>query len=286
MDCKNCRTELKPEMKFCHECGEKITHKRINVKNLSHNLLYAFGWDNKFLLTIRSLITHPGEFFKEYIDGNRKKYTNPFAFFAIDAALSLLIFNQFEEEYLRASGEIDQSQIEMIQGLINDESEKIKTDSLHNEVSVNQKEQRKEINRLEFQRKQLEMAQTVQKATLKYFNIVSFFLLPIYALFAFLVYRKPYNYGEHIVIGAYIQGITFLSTIVIFLISLMTNPIIYIYSILITVIYYTYAYAKLYQQSFWQAILRLLKFIGIALAFFIVIVILVVVVSILFNGKP
>lgn len=97
MTCKNCNSQLKSEQLFCDNCGSKVIRKRITVKNLSSDLASnVFGWDNKFFLTLRMLILKPHVILKEYIEGARKKYMNPFTLLGLGAAIALFVFNFFQ----------------------------------------------------------------------------------------------------------------------------------------------------------------------------------------------
>ncbi len=255
MDCKNCEKSVTPQTKFCDECGAKIINKRITFKNLIADLFNnAFGWDNRYFVTIRSLITSPHILFKEYINGTRKKYVNPFGFFAIGAAISLLAFNHFSEDYLSLSREVNKKQMEAMNDVILPDTKN--DESLSDNV--------KKLDQNEVLKQQLEQGEQVQKAILKYYNLFSFLLLPFYAIIAFLTFWKPYNYGEHLVINAYIQGFTFLLTTIFFLLSLVISGSIHFFGLVGTIIYYTYAYIRLYNLSFGQVLIRLLKFVVIA----------------------
>ncbi len=95
MDCKNCKSELNPKNNFCSECGAKIIRVRITIKSLIASVLGSLGWDSNFFVTLRHLLYKPQIVFKEYINGTRKKYANPFAFFAISLAISLFVIASF-----------------------------------------------------------------------------------------------------------------------------------------------------------------------------------------------
>ena len=83
INCKNCTFEIKEEDSFCKKCGAKIIKRRITVKSLFSNLLLVLGWDNNYFSTLRYLLYQPQVVLEGYIDGTRKKYANPFSFFAI-----------------------------------------------------------------------------------------------------------------------------------------------------------------------------------------------------------
>ncbi len=254
MNCKNCNLELNQKDDFCRECGAKIIRKRITVKNLFANLLAALGWDNNFFVTLRYLLYKPQIVFKEYINGTRKKYANPFTFFAISLAISLFVFNQYSEQLIELSTNTSlQSEIK------------------ENPVSENIKDVKsKEIFGY---KNQVAFTKGMLKLQMKYYNLYNFLILPIYTLIAFLVFRKPYNYGEHLIINTYLLGLlTFLGTLL-FVFSI--GPLILMF------IYYSYAYNKLYRFTFGQLLLKILKFIGILLLVFLISIVIVVIVKII-----
>ncbi len=272
MDCRNCKANLPDQCMYCGDCGAKVIKERITLRNLLSGLFAnAFGWDNKYFFTLRNLLASPEIPFKGYIDGTRKKFVNPFAFFAIAAAVGLLVFNLFVDEYVNLSRAVNEKQIEIMDGMFNDKTE------------VSRPSSDKNLKAVDFKKQQMEQGAKTQKIILKYFNLIAFLMLPLYALIAFFVFGKPYNYGEHLVINAYIQGVTMLFSIMLFLISLFTSPIIYL-SVLFTVIaYYIYAYKRLYRLSAAKTIVLLMKFIGITLAAVLVLLLFSFMVGILIK---
>ncbi|MEW7289485.1 DUF3667 domain-containing protein [Aquimarina sp. 2304DJ70-9] len=274
MNCKNCKKNLPTKTKFCDECGAKVIEKRITFKNMVSDLfINALGWDNRYFVTIRNLIGAPHILFKEYINGTRKKYVNPFGFFAIGAAISLLVFNQFSEDYLSLTREINKKQMEAMNDVIQPDTKN--DESLSDSVKV--------VDQNELLKEQLERGGKIQKAILKYYNLFSFMLLPFYTIIAYLTFWKPYNYGEHLIINAYIQGVTFLSTTIFFLLSLVTTPSVFSLGILTVVGYYTYAYSRFYNLSVGKALLKVLRFFAILLLMFIVLMILSVIIGIIIG---
>lgn len=261
MNCKNCNTQIASDFKFCNNCGAKVVQKRITVKNLFSNVFQnVFGWDNKFFFTVKTLINSPDKIFHEYIAGTRKKYMNPFAFLVIGMTISIFLFNAFTDDFLNISKEMNIKQMDFM-------AEKLGGD----------------FESTEFRQQQLEQAEQTQSIILKYFNLFTFILLPVYTFIAFLVYRKPYNYGEHLVINTYIQGLGFLFTSIFFVLSVLINPIFYFLTLLILFIYYTYAYGKLYKLKIPESILKLLKFFGILIGFIIILMVLTIIIVIIYS---
>ncbi|MEE9362525.1 MAG: DUF3667 domain-containing protein [Cellulophaga sp.] len=263
--CKNCNRKLLKENKFCGSCGAKVIKHRISIKNLIADLFQnAFGWDNKFLVTVKTLICQPQLILSEYINGTRKKYVNPFTFFAIGMAISLFILSTFSEAFLEVSKENSISQTESTAKMMKTfMGEKFDTATYIKDTVKSTAE--------------------IQKYILKYYNLYSFLLLPVYTFLAFLVYRKPHNYGEHLIINAYIQGFSLLSLSFIFGISILVHPMLFNLNILLLFFYYLYAYRKLYKHSFWRSVLKILKFLGLLILAFIIFCVLGIIITLTFK---
>ena len=116
----------------------------------------------------------------------------------------------------------------------------------------------------EFQEQQMEQSAKINRITLKYFNIFVVLFMPLYTFLAFFVYRKPYNYGEHLVVNSYVQGISFLSSMILFLIAILVHPAFFLMITLpLLVLYYTYIYGQLYRLSIGRSVLKVLIFMGV-----------------------
>lgn len=253
----NCTLEINERDSFCKEWGVKIIKERITTKSLFSNFLTSLGWDSNFFITLRYLLFQPQVVFKEYINGTRKKYTNPFSFFAIMTAVSLFIFSQYSEQLIELSTNINLQPMELIESTINET--KIKKKDIEMFGYKNEKEFKKGM--MEFQ--------------MKYYNLFAFLLLPIYTLIAFIVFRKPYNYGEYLIINTYIQDTTTLLGALLFIFSIIIGFNLFGTGIMIVpFFYYCFAYKKLNKLTFGQILLKALKFIGIFLLIMVMIVLI------------
>lgn len=238
MICKNCKSPISEGSKFCNGCGAKIITERLSVKNLWSDVAQnVFGWDNKFFFTIKTLVAKPGELLREYFDGTRKKYVNPFTFLAIGMAINLFAFTAFDEEFLSVMGDFNKAQLDWF------------ADTLGGPFA-----------NPDFQAEQLQQSSHTTRTMLKYFNLIVIVLMPIYTFIAFLVYRKPFNYGEHLVVNCYIQGFSFLTTTLIFFISIWFHPAFYLLIYPLLILYYTYVYGKLYKLSVGHSIIKIILF--------------------------
>ena len=89
--CKNCGTVHKG--KYCPECGQKASVKRITISAVLHDTLGAFvAVDRGVMPTMRDLLVRPGQMLRSYIDGRRAKYINPGRFLLSVVAVSYLVF--------------------------------------------------------------------------------------------------------------------------------------------------------------------------------------------------
>jgi hypothetical protein len=88
--CLNCKHPLDITDKFCPNCSQKNSNKRLTIKDFIDEFLANFyAYDSKVKNTVFSLFTKPGQAAKEFIHGKRLFYSNPFRFYL---SISLLYF--------------------------------------------------------------------------------------------------------------------------------------------------------------------------------------------------
>ena len=101
MNCKNCNLPLIEGSNYCNSCGAKVVNTRITMNEIiSQFITNVFGWDNRFFRTLRYLLLVPNTILEEYLNGSRKKYSNPFSFFTLSTTISLIVINLFSDQYL------------------------------------------------------------------------------------------------------------------------------------------------------------------------------------------
>lgn len=100
MKCKNCDTELIENAKYCPHCGQSsasLNKPFIAVsRDMTHELLDI---DGRLWLTIRSLITKPGQLTDEFIQGKRVKYTPPLRLYLAISIVFFVIFSSVYQVY-------------------------------------------------------------------------------------------------------------------------------------------------------------------------------------------
>jgi len=91
-NCPNCHTALQGKPNFCPNCSQKQPMHRITLGHFFHEVFHAFTHTDKGIFhLLKGLATKPGTVAREYVEGRRKKYFNPFTFFLI--VMGLFVFS-------------------------------------------------------------------------------------------------------------------------------------------------------------------------------------------------
>jgi len=269
MNCKNCSHPLTLEDDFCSHCGAKVIKNRITFIFIFQQLLESLGWDNAFMLTIKQLYIRPHIILKEYINGTRKKYLNPFSFLLIAATITYTTFNFFKDDYDKMMKSLPGVKEQM--ELASKDLSKIKDIS------------EKELKNLQIRQKTAKGTLLYNKLIFKYFTLATLLFIPLYSFLSKATFKKPYNYGEHIIINTYLNGAYLLFSTFFFFVAKFTSPIIFNYSFFILMLYYCYSLSKLHQLSFFKSFLKLLRFLVILSGIFIVIFIMGTLIGLFFT---
>jgi hypothetical protein len=87
--CQDCGAALVG--RYCHACGLRAAEGRLRFADVGRWLFAKLlDTDRGLLLTVREMTLRPGATIRRYIAGQRGRFTNPFAYLFIGAALSLL----------------------------------------------------------------------------------------------------------------------------------------------------------------------------------------------------
>lgn len=142
--CLNCNHPLDITDKFCPNCSQKNSQKRLTLKDFIDEFLANFyAYDSKIKNTIFSLFTKPGLAAKEYINGKRLFYANPFRFY-LSVSLIYFIFSGLITQFT------DETIVDLNQKVVkkseekNQEKDSIKT--AKNERDLNQQNSPIQIN--------------------------------------------------------------------------------------------------------------------------------------------
>ncbi len=92
--CLNCNHPLDISDKYCPNCSQINSTKKISFKDVIDEFFSSFiSYDSKIRKTLAALIFKPGKITKEYINGKRVAYTNPFRFLLSLCIVYFLMLN-------------------------------------------------------------------------------------------------------------------------------------------------------------------------------------------------
>tara|TARA_Y100000815_G_scaffold256955_3_gene265104 strand:- start:9353 stop:10579 length:1227 start_codon:yes stop_codon:yes gene_type:complete len=96
VQCLNCGHPLELSDRFCSYCGQLNSVKRLSLKDFFGEFLHSiFTYDSRFRYTVKDIIFKPGTITRNYVNGKRLKYANPFRFFLSISILYFLLANLF-----------------------------------------------------------------------------------------------------------------------------------------------------------------------------------------------
>ena len=96
--CKNCGYQS--ELKYCPNCGQKASVKRLEMKSLLQELPHSvFHIDKGFLFNVSQIIKRPGYAIKDYLDGKRKNFYHPLSYMLIVLGTMLVAMNLMKVHY-------------------------------------------------------------------------------------------------------------------------------------------------------------------------------------------
>ncbi len=92
--CLNCGHPLDISDRYCPNCSQANSTKKLSIKDFFDEFFASvISYDSKLLNTLGSLLLRPGKITKEYINGKRVSYTNPFRFLLSLAIIYFLMLN-------------------------------------------------------------------------------------------------------------------------------------------------------------------------------------------------
>ena len=135
LTCLNCHLPLDKNDKFCPNCGQANSTKKLSFSDFFAEFFSGvFSYDSRFQRTLRVLLFRPGKISKDYINGKRMRYANPFRFYLSASILFFLLFSfNFDSE--EAFGKQDADQEIFTPDRYLSEKEKAEIDSINKIVS-------------------------------------------------------------------------------------------------------------------------------------------------------
>lgn len=254
LECLNCGCPFFGNEAYCPECGQKNKSNKITFRSFLQEIFNGFtSWDAKFWKTLIPLLTQPGKISKDYIQGKRARYTNPFRFYLTTSIVFFLLIGLTDaiknyQEFSAGTSEVKKSENISLSGVrISKTSPEIKNVniskaaffgvnvmefvnfqkqypklSIHQALDSLQKPKtfanklfyKKAATINNFATNPYDSINGLIKETTSYFSTAIFMLLPIFALFLKLMYfRRGFTYVEHLVFVFHTQTVLPISLI-------------------------------------------------------------------------
>lgn len=88
--CLNCGHKLDKSDRYCSRCSQLNSTRKLHFKDFFFEFFAGiFAYDSRLIRTLKVLIFRPGQITKEYTDGKRMHYANPFRFYL---SVSIIFF--------------------------------------------------------------------------------------------------------------------------------------------------------------------------------------------------
>lgn len=168
--CLNCETSLDISEKFCHHCGQLNSTKKLTVKDFIEEFFANFyAYDSRLRNSIVSLFSKPGVLAREFNQGKRHTYANPFRLFLSVSIILFLTFNLNNDENDKNNSEFTRQENQL------SKSDSIKLEKLNiNVANLNPKKEQKVYSRDSIYTKQEIDSLFSKNADPLVFNILSF----------------------------------------------------------------------------------------------------------------
>ena len=259
-NCLNCGTEVVG--KFCHVCGQENVEVRDNFFSMVwHFITDYFHSDSKFFRSLAPLFAKPGFLTKEYWEGRRMRYIPPLRLFFFVTIIFMISTSYFYSKY----------GTRMKNSMIRQDSQLARYDSvdfanLHDTTKVYLESSGKTVTGKELREmkvrddRQFRKLQSGVDFVFKNLKYITFFLLPVYALwFKILYIRRKSFYIDHIIYVMHLQTFVYVLLTVFF-----TLPVVFpkFTDILmptlmgVIFIYVLFSLRFLYRQPWWKTVFK------------------------------
>lgn len=93
VECLNCGHPLDMSDRYCPNCSQANSTKKLTLKDFFDEFMSSLiNYDSRLFKTLSTLLLRPGNITKDYINGKRVTYTNPFRFLLSLAFIYFLMF--------------------------------------------------------------------------------------------------------------------------------------------------------------------------------------------------
>ena len=92
--CLNCYHPLDKSDEYCPNCGQLNSTKKLAFNDFFNEFFAGiFAYDSRFYRTLGILLFKPGKISKDYIEGKRVRYANPYRFYLSASIIFFLLWS-------------------------------------------------------------------------------------------------------------------------------------------------------------------------------------------------
>lgn len=205
---------------------ESLPIPRITMRRVGEEILEQFNLEKGFGYTIKVLFLTPGAAIQEYLFEERRRMMRPLPLVLLLTAVAT--FLSFHLLPLDA-------------GLSKPVAQSVQSSGLPQEM--------------------VPLLELLQKMGKQYFNLILMSSIPFMAFTSFWLFRKSsLYYAEHVVINMYLFSAQTL-LLILFLPVISIMPMIALFTLCITLIYFSYAFKLIFQVSWRESISKTILFI-------------------------
>jgi hypothetical protein len=216
--CANCDTSFIGN--YCPHCGQQLREFQKPFKFLIIDLAgNMFSFDTRLWRSLKSLLTKPGSYTSEYLDGHRMRFVPPMRLYIFISFVFFVMLSTFVNSQIKISEETRNSINTSIDKQLTEDQKK---DSLLTIPITGDKENLSSRDLAQIAKKVIDEPDRYMSSFLNFFSWSLFLLMPFYAFILWLFFRKskPY-YFSHLLFAINQHAVVFLWSIVIISVKLL-----------------------------------------------------------------
>lgn len=249
--CKNCDTSFQGH--YCPNCGQSVKDLDIPFKVLIFDIMAnMWAFDTRVFKTLKSLLFKPGDMALDYVAGRRARYMPPFRLYIFISFIFFLLLNISVTKSVNRDWDLL---------TVRERSDTVK-DVRNSVISITKDSDSESDNKLKGFIEKIESNKGYYVT--RFLTILSwsmFLLMPLYAFFLWLLFRK----NQRFFLGHFIFAINQHALLFIIFITLLSINLIFPHKstfpeswlLLLFPIYIVIGSRKLYNRKWISTILRL-----------------------------
>ena len=97
-ECQNCEHPLDISDEYCPNCSQLNCTKKLTLNDFFNEFFAGiFAYDSRFYRTLGVLLFKPGKISKDYIEGKRVRYANPYKFYLSASIIFFIVWSLTHE---------------------------------------------------------------------------------------------------------------------------------------------------------------------------------------------